>query len=77
MLRSREDTRPMIRAVFKDVVFPYVPAKSAALFIYMYIVRLGLLDGLAGLRFCLFHAWHEACVNALQANASTAEREVI
>ena len=75
-LRHRDGTRPVIRAVLKDVVFPSVPAKPAALFVYMYIVRLGLLDGLAGLRFCFFHAWHEACVNALQANA-TAEREVI
>jgi glycosyltransferase involved in cell wall biosynthesis len=75
-LQHRDGTRPVIRAVLKDVVFPSVPAKPAALFVYMYIVRLGLLDGLAGLRFCFFHAWHEACVNALQANA-TAEREVI
>jgi glycosyltransferase involved in cell wall biosynthesis len=76
-LRLREDTRPMIRAVLKDVIFPCVPARPAALFIYMYIIRLGLLDGLAGLRFCFFHAWHEACVNALQAGAAIAEREII
>jgi glycosyltransferase involved in cell wall biosynthesis len=74
-LRSRGDTRPMIRAVLKDVVFPSIPAKPAALFLYMYIVRLGVLDGLAGLRFCFFHAWHEACVNALRAN--TAELEEV
>ena len=67
----------MIRAVLKDVVFPAVPAKPAALFIYMYIVRLGIFDGQAGLRFCFFHAWHEACVNALHASAVTADQEVI
>lgn len=76
-LQSRADTRPMIRAVLKDVVFPAVPAKPAALFIYMYIVRLGIFDGQAGLRFCFFHAWHEACVNALHASAVTADQEVI
>jgi hypothetical protein len=27
----------MIRAVFKDVLFPFVPAKLAALFSYMYV----------------------------------------
>jgi hypothetical protein len=72
-LRSREDTRPMIRAVLKDVVFPSVPAKPAALFAYMYLVRLGLLDGPAGLRFCFYHAWFEVSVAALQASATTAE----
>ena len=75
-LRSRDDTRPVIRAVLKDVVFPSVPAKSAALFVYMYIVRLGLLDGLAGLRFCFFHAWFEVSVAALQASVTKADQEV-
>jgi FkbM family methyltransferase len=70
-LRTREDTRPMIRAVLKDVIFPSVPAKPAAIFAYMYLVRLGVLDGLAGLRFCFFHAWFEATVKALHADRQT------
>jgi glycosyltransferase involved in cell wall biosynthesis len=65
-LRSRDDTRPLVRAVLKDVVFPSVPAKPVALFLYMYVVRLGLLDGSAGLRFCFYHSWYEASVAALQ-----------
>lgn len=77
MLRSREDTRPMIRAVLKDVVFPIVPAKPAALFAYMYLARLGLLDGTAGLRFCFYHAWFEANVTALQAGTTVPDREVV
>jgi glycosyltransferase involved in cell wall biosynthesis len=72
-LRSREDSRPVIRAVLKDVVFPSVPARPAALFGYMYIVRLGLLDGLAGLRFCFFHAWYEVAVAALYAETGIAQ----
>jgi len=76
-LRSRDDTRPLIRAVMKDVVYPSVPAKPVALFTYMYISRLGLLDGLAGLRFCFYHAWHEVSVAALQAGPTTAGRDVI
>lgn len=64
-LRTREDTRPPIRAIFKDVLFPSVPGKPAALFIYMYIVRLGLLDGIRGLQFCLYHAWFELTVTAM------------
>jgi hypothetical protein len=67
VLRTREDTRPLARAVLKDVIFLSVPAKPAAIFAYMYLVRLGVLDGLAGLRFCFFHAWLEATVNALRA----------
>ena len=77
MLRSREDTRPMIRALLKDVVFPMVPAKPGALFAYMYLARLGLLDGTAGLRFCFYHAWFEANVTALQAGTTVPDREVI
>ena len=63
----REDSRPLARAVIKDVIYPYVPAKSAALFVYMYVARLGFLDGVAGLRFCLLHAWYEVAVAALRA----------
>jgi hypothetical protein len=70
MLRNREDTRPLIRAAIKDVVFPSVPAKPIALFFYMYFIRLGLLDGTVGLRFCFFHAWYEASVASLQADTA-------
>ncbi len=72
-LRSRADTRPLGRAVLKDVIFPFVPAKPIALFTYMYVVRLGLLDGLAGLRFCFYHAWYEASVAGLRAEVEAAE----
>jgi glycosyltransferase involved in cell wall biosynthesis len=73
VLRSRDSSRPLARAVLKDLVFPSIPAKPAALFFYMYVVRLGLLDRRAGLRFCLLHAWHEAVVEAMQANAADSE----
>jgi glycosyltransferase involved in cell wall biosynthesis len=72
-LRLRDDTRPLSRALLKDVVFPSVPAKPIALFVYMYIVRLGLLDGVAGFRFCFYHAWFEASVAALQAETAAAQ----
>lgn len=67
-LRSRDTVRPLPRAVLKDIIFPVVPAKPVALFAYMYLIRLGLLDGSAGLRFCLYHAWYEATVKVLQAD---------
>lgn len=68
--RGETDTTPKVRAIFKYVVFPIVPAKPAALFVYMYVVRLGLLDGRAGLRFCFYHAWFEATVAALRSDVS-------
>lgn len=65
-LRHRNRALPLPRAVLKEVVFPSIPAKPLALFLYMYIIRLGLFDGAAGLRFCFFHAWFEVTVAALQ-----------
>jgi glycosyltransferase involved in cell wall biosynthesis len=70
-------SRPVVRAVLKDVVFPAVPAKPLALFCYMYLLRGGILDGLTGLRFCFYHAWYEASVNALCAESLPVRREVI
>lgn len=64
-LTSRDDIRPFSRILLKDIVFPCVPAKPAALFAYMYLLRLGVLDGAAGLRFCFLHAWFEVVVRAL------------
>jgi glycosyltransferase involved in cell wall biosynthesis len=74
-LRSNHsgETRPLIRTLLKDVVFPSVPAKPVALFIFMYVIRLGLLDGRVGLRFCFYHAWYEATVTALQNNIAATE----
>jgi hypothetical protein len=43
----------------------------------MYVARLGLLDGAAGLRLCFYHAWCEATVAALRAESTAAEREAI
>jgi glycosyltransferase involved in cell wall biosynthesis len=68
--RPGTDTRPLARAVLKDLIFPSIPAKAVALFVYMYLLRLGILDGRAGLRFCFFHAWYEATVRALQAEGT-------
>jgi glycosyltransferase involved in cell wall biosynthesis len=65
--RDRTSIRPLARIILKDLVFPSVPARPVVMFLYMYLVRLGLLDGRAGLRFCFFHAWHQAVVDGLQA----------
>jgi glycosyltransferase involved in cell wall biosynthesis len=68
-LRSSDSSRPLARGILKELVFPAIPAKPAALFLYMYIARLGFLDGAAGFRFCFYHAWYEMCVASLQAES--------
>jgi glycosyltransferase involved in cell wall biosynthesis len=75
-LSSREGTRPLTRVILKDVIYPSVPAKSVALFLYMYVIRLGFLDGYPGLRFCFYHAWYEICVAALRKESIGSVREV-
>jgi glycosyltransferase involved in cell wall biosynthesis len=67
------ETRPLVRTLLKDVIFPSVPAKPVALFLFMYVIRLGVLDGRVGLRFCFYHAWYEATVTALQTNVPATE----
>jgi glycosyltransferase involved in cell wall biosynthesis len=69
------DTRPLPRALAKDLVFPAMPARPLALFCYMYLLRLGFLDGRAGLRFCLYHAWFQLTVDALRAEARAGRRD--
>ena len=69
-------SRPLARSILKDLVFPCVPAKPVALFLYMYIARLGFLDGMAGLRFCFYHSWFEMTVASFRADTrgSTEDR---
>ena len=69
VLRHDDSSRPLVRSVLKEMIFPTIPAKPAALFLYMYIATLGFLDGMAGLRFCFYHAWFETTVASLQAEA--------
>jgi glycosyltransferase involved in cell wall biosynthesis len=68
-LRHSGSTRPLARGILKELVFPAIPARSVALFLYMYIARLGFLDGMAGLRFCLYHAWYEMSVASIRDEA--------
>lgn len=46
----------------RERVWPHVPAKPLALFVYMYVLRRGFLDGRAGLALCVFHAFQEFMV---------------
>jgi glycosyltransferase involved in cell wall biosynthesis len=73
VVRYGGSQQPLARTLLKELVFPGVPAKPVALFLYMYIARLGFLDGMAGLRFCFYHAWFEMTVTALRAQARSGE----
>jgi len=46
----------------RERVWPNLPAKPVVLFIYMYVLRRGFLDGRAGLALCVFHAFQEFMV---------------
>jgi hypothetical protein len=60
------DTRPMIRAIAKDLMLPMIPARPLAIFTYMYVLRCGFLDGVPGLLFCLYHGWYRLTIEALR-----------
>ena len=51
------------RRFLRTRVWPLLPGKPLARFLYMYVLRLGFLDGLTGYRFCRFIATHEFFVN--------------
>lgn len=46
----------------RERVWPKIPLKPVALFVYMYVIRRGFLDGRAGLALCVFHAFQEFMV---------------
>jgi glycosyltransferase involved in cell wall biosynthesis len=50
------------RRWIKHYLYPRLPAKWVFRFFYMYILKLGVLDGLAGLRFCLFISAYELLI---------------
>lgn len=47
------------RRFFKTRIYPGIPGKWLWRFIWMYVIKLGVLDGSAGLRFCLLISSHE------------------
>jgi hypothetical protein len=47
------------RRWIKRHVYPNLPAKFAFRFLWMYFLKLGFLDGVTGLRFCLFISAYE------------------
>ena len=50
------------KRLVRERVWPRIPAKPLALFVYMYVLRRVFLDGRAGLALCVVHAFQEFMV---------------
>jgi glycosyltransferase involved in cell wall biosynthesis len=55
-------TAPERRRWIKHHIYPRLPAKWLCRFLYMYVLKLGFLDGLVGFRFCLFISSYELMI---------------
>ena len=50
---------PQRRRAVKHFAYRHLPGRALLLFFYMYVWRLGFLDGRIGFRYCLIRAFHE------------------
>ena len=50
---------PARRRALKNLAYRWLPARWLVLFVYMYVFRLGFLDGRIGFRYALIRAFHE------------------
>lgn len=88
LLRDRDSTRPRtakhlekplaVRRWLKHNVLPRIPAPWLFRFVFTYVFQLGFLDGLTGLRFCLFLATYDFFISIklreLRRSAAAARR---
>jgi len=68
MTNRNEDVKPLERGIatrrwLKRHVLPRLPLSGLWRFLYMYIFRLGFLDGVAGLRFCLLLSTYDLLIS--------------
>ncbi|MFA5112053.1 MAG: glycosyltransferase family 2 protein [Desulfobaccales bacterium] len=50
---------PAQRRFLKNLAYRYLPGRALFKFIWMYLFRLGFLDGRMGFRFCLLHTFYD------------------
>ena len=50
---------PERRRLLKNLAYRYLPARSLAKFLWMYLLQLGFLDGRIGFRHCVLHMFYE------------------
>ena len=56
-------TGPERKRAIKQFAYRYMPARPFVYFLYMYLIRLGFLDGRIGLRYCLLRFFYELQVD--------------
>jgi glycosyltransferase involved in cell wall biosynthesis len=54
---------PQRRRLMKELAYRYLPCRPFILFVWMYFVRAGFLDGAVGFRYCLLKATAEYLTN--------------
>lgn len=64
-----------VRRWLKHNVLPRLPFSGLSRFIYMYFIRLGFLDGVAGFRFCLVLATYDMLISLKLAELRAAAAE--
>jgi glycosyltransferase involved in cell wall biosynthesis len=64
------------RRWIKRYLYARLPAKWLFRFLFMYILRLGILDGLTGLRFCLFISAYELLISLKIIELRRQDREI-
>lgn len=55
---------PLRRRKFLKAVYVRIPCKPVFMFLYLYVIQRGWLDGRAGFYFCMLRAVHEFNINA-------------
>jgi glycosyltransferase involved in cell wall biosynthesis len=83
-IRQMQDKRPSMRNMWsKDplkrrrylkALFLRTPCKPLIMFIYLYFIKLGMLDGVPGFYFCMLRAIHEFNISAKIYEMHLAER---
>lgn len=73
-LSSLWSTDPLSRRKYLKAMFLRLPFKPALLFVYLYIIKMGFLDGRSGLYFCALRAAHELNINSKIFEMSIAKR---
>jgi glycosyltransferase involved in cell wall biosynthesis len=62
------------RRWIKRHIYPKLPARWVFRFLWMYFLRLGILDGMTGLRFCLFISSYELLISLKTVELKQQER---
>jgi len=66
---------PLKRRIALKQIFRRMPCRYVWVFLYMYLMRLGFLDGLPGLYYCLLHAANQVHIAAKTYEAKLAQSE--